>query len=123
MLFNKIKSNPFFIRTVDTGSTEGRAGLYSIKDTFGVDGIFVEGATYRTNPIQLFIEPTLDENQNKSLRDTFNKVLEELRKKTDSEFMTTYKYSTGKKKGYTRKYLGLSQAKKLLETISVKLAQ
>ena len=123
LLFNKIKSNPFFIRTVDTGSTEGRAGLYSIKDTFGVDGIFVEGATYRTNPIQLFIEPTLDENQNKSLRDTFNKVLEELRKKTDSEFMTTYKYSTGKKKGYTRKYLGLSQAKKLLETISVKLAQ
>ncbi|MFN7161708.1 MAG: hypothetical protein ACK4NB_01445 [Fimbriimonadales bacterium] len=35
------------------------------------------------------------------------------RRKTDSEFMTTYKYSESR---YTRKYLGLSQAKALMET-------
>jgi hypothetical protein len=32
---------------------------------------------------------------------------------TDSEFMTTYKYSESM---YTRKYLGLSQTKALIET-------
>ncbi|MCD6418628.1 hypothetical protein J7M00_07585, partial [bacterium] len=32
---------------------------------------------------------------------------------TDSEFMTTYKYSNSE---YTRKYLGLSQIKKLIQT-------
>jgi hypothetical protein len=40
-------------------------------------------------------------------------LLEHLRALTDSEFMTTYKYSAS---AYTRKYLGLSQAKVLIET-------
>ncbi len=115
-LFNKIKSNPLFIRTVDTGSEEGRAGLYNIKKTFEVDGIFVSGATYRTNPIQLFITPTLKNNDSEKLKEQFNQTLENLRDKTDSEFMTTYKYTNGTGK-YIRKYLGLSQAKKLLQTI------
>jgi hypothetical protein len=39
--------------------------------------------------------------------------LEHFRALTDSEFMTTYKYSES---AYTRKYLGLSQAKALIET-------
>ncbi|EQD75640.1 methyltransferase, partial [mine drainage metagenome] len=58
-LFSKIKSNPIFIRTVDTGGVGGKAGLYFIKDIYNVDGIYVSGSTYRTNPIQLFLEPTL----------------------------------------------------------------
>lgn len=33
---------------------------------------------------------------------------------TDSEFMTTYKYSNSE---YTRKYLDLSQVKKLIQTL------
>jgi len=115
-LFNKIKSNPLFIRTVDTGSEEGRIGLYDIKETFGVDGIFVDGATYRTNPIQVFIFPTLKNDDSKRLKEQFNQILENLRDKTDSEFMTTYKYTNGTGK-YIRKYLGLNQTKKLLQTI------
>ena len=45
--------------------------------------------------------------------DYFNIILEDFREKTDSEFMTTYKYSNSE---YTRKYLGLSQVKKLIQT-------
>lgn len=114
-LFSKIKSNPLYIRTVDTGGLEGKAGLYSIKETFNADGIFVSGNTYRTNPIPVFINPTLTQEQSREIQFLFNEVLNSLREKTDSEFMTTYKYS--EKGKYTRKYLGLSQAKDLLETL------
>jgi hypothetical protein len=40
-------------------------------------------------------------------------MLEYFREQTDSEFLTTYKYSESR---YTRKYLGLTQAKALIET-------
>lgn len=50
------------------------------------------------------------------LKEYFNLVLEYFREKTDSEFMTTYKYSNSE---YTRKYLGLSQAKELIETFPI----
>lgn len=91
----------------------GRAGLYKIKDVFGVDGILVTKARYRTHPIQIFIEPQLLPEEQTLLMAYFNLVLEYFREKTDSEFMTTYKYSNSE---YTRKYLGLSQAKKLIQT-------
>lgn len=45
--------------------------------------------------------------------DYFNLILEYFREKTDSEFMTTYKYSSSE---YTRKYLGLLQVKGLIQT-------
>lgn len=112
-LFKKIRSNVLFVRTVDTGSMDGRAGLYKIRDVFGVDGILVSRARYRTHPIQLFIEPPLSLKEQILLRDYFNVVLEYFREETDSEFMTTYKYSNSK---YTRKYLGLSQVRKLIQT-------
>jgi len=118
-LYEKIIKNPLFIRTVDTGSENGKAGLYYIKEAFGTDGIFVDGNTYRTNPIQVFIKPYLSMEQMQQLQLTFNQKLNELRDITDSEFMTTYKYSDSGK--YTRKYLGLLQAKKLLETIDIKI--
>jgi len=112
-LHDKIKSNILFIRTVDTGSMSGRAGLYTIRDVFDVDAIVVTKAKYRTHPIQLFIDPLLSIEDQILLKDYFNLVLEYFREKTDSEFMTTYKYSDSE---YTRKYLGLSQAKKLIQT-------
>ncbi len=112
-LHNKIKSNILFIRTIDTGSLNGRAGLYEIEDVFGVDGILVTKAKYRTHPIQIFIEPRLSVEEQTLLMSYFNLVLEYFREKTDSEFMTTYKYSNSE---YTRKYLGLSQVKKLIQT-------
>jgi hypothetical protein len=66
----------------------------------------------RQEPIQVFIELRLPLEDLRLLRDYFNLLLEHLRALTDSEFMTTYKYSGS---AYTRKYLGLSQAKALIE--------
>jgi hypothetical protein len=118
MMYERIISNPLFIRTLDTGSLNGKAGLYSIYDEYKVDGIFVKGQTYRTHPIQIFIEPKLTKNESYNLMKLFNHILNNLRDKTDSDFMTTYKYTDNPK--YTRKYLGLKQVKEILATISIK---
>jgi type I restriction-modification system DNA methylase subunit len=112
-LYEKIKSNILFVRTLDTGRQEGRAGLYIIKDVYGVDGILVSKEKYRTHPIQLFFSPSIPIDVQLLLKDYFNMVLEYFRTLTDSEFMTTYKYSESE---YTRKYLGLSQVKAIIET-------
>ena len=113
-LYRKIKDNILWIRTIDTGSYNGRAGLYLIQK-LGVDGIITE-KPYRTHPIQIFFEPELTIKQQLTLKDKFNRQLELLREKTDSEFMTTYKYSNSK---YVRKYLGLTQVKKIISTIEI----
>lgn len=112
-LYHKVKSNPLFLRTLDTGTGHGRAGLYLVSEVFEADGIVVTRSTYRTQPIQLFLYPTLSYDELIMLKDYFNLLLEHFRETTDSEFMTTYKYS---KSSYTRKYLGLYQAKALIET-------
>lgn len=112
-LKQRVLANRLFIRTVDTGSLDGRAGLYLIEEAFGVQGILVTKSPYRTHPIHLFIEPALPEQDLLLLRDYVNLLLEHFRAMTDSEFLTTYKYSAS---AYTRKYLGLSQAKALIET-------
>jgi Hypothetical protein TV0720 len=112
-LYERIKSNILFVRTLDTGKQEGRAGLYVVKDVYGVDGILVSKEKYRTHPIQLFFSPSVPVDVQLLLKDYFNMVLEYFRGLTDSEFMTTYKYSGSE---YTRKYLGLSQVKAIIET-------
>jgi len=112
-LYEKIKSNILFVRTLDTGRQEGRAGLYVVKDVYGVDGLLVSKEKYRTHPIQLFFSPSIPVDVQLLLKDYFNMVLEYFRGLTDSEFMTTYKYSDSE---YTRKYLGLSQVKAIIET-------
>jgi len=117
-LYNKLKNNPLFVRTLDTGGWDGRAGIYNVKETFGVDGIVVTKEKYRTHPIQIFITPELSEEDLVLLKNYFNLMLEYFRDITDSEFLTTFKYSNS---DYIRKYLGLSQTKKLLETFPVHL--
>lgn len=112
-LYLRVKANPLFVRTLDTGTADGRAGLYLIPEIFQADGIVVTKSPYRTHPIQVFLEPTLPYEDILLLRDYFNLLLEHFRALTDSEFLTTYKYSES---AYTRKYLGLSQAKALIET-------
>lgn len=112
-LYDKIKSNILFVRTLDTGTNDGRAGLYEIKEVFKVDGILVTKAKYRTHPIQIFIEPSLNIGEQVLIKNYFNLLLEFFRKELDSEFMTTYKYANSE---YTRKYLGLTQVKKLIQT-------
>ncbi len=116
-LAERIRNNTLWIRTVDTGSWDGRAGLYFIKENFDVDGIIVTKNTYRTNPIQIFFQTPISVDEQYLLKDFFNLTLEYLREITDSEFMTTYKYSGA---NYTRKYFGLSQAKKLIETFPIR---
>ncbi len=112
-LKNKVESNILYVRTVDTGSIDGRVGLGIIAEDFNVDGIYVSGNTYRTHPIQLFFEPNLSQHEQFLLKDYFNFILEYFREKLDSEFLTTYKYSNA---DYTRKYLGLTQVRKLIQT-------
>jgi len=113
-LKEKIKSNILYIRTVDTGSYNGRVGLGIIAKDFNVKGIYVSGNTYRTHPIQIFIEPQITQEDQILLKNYFNFILETFRESLDSEFLTTYKYS---KAAYTRKYLGLTQARNLIETL------
>ena len=119
-LEKKLINNILYTRTVDTGSIDGRAGLGIIKEHFGVDGIFVSGNTYRTHPIQIFLEPELTYKDQILLRNYFNTILEHFREKLDSEFLTTYKYS---KADYTRKYLGLTQVRGLIETFPYELKE
>ncbi len=113
LLEKKIKSNILYVRTVDTGSYNGRVGLRMIVEDFKVEGIYVSGNTYRTHPIQIFINPQIILNDQILLKDYFNFILETFRERLDSEFLTTYKYSNA---DYTRKYLGLTQARKLIQT-------
>jgi len=119
-LKKKVVNNILYARTVDTGSIDGRAGLSIIKEHFGADGIFVSGNTYRTHPIQIFLEPELTHKDQILLRNYFNIILEYFRDKLDSEFLTTYKYS---KADYTRKYLGLTQVRGLIETYPYELKE
>ena len=112
-LRNKIKTNILYVRTVDTGSYGGRVGLGIISEDFNVDGILVSGNTYRTHPIQIFFESIVTPNDQYLLRMYFNFILEVFREKLDSDFLTTYKYSDA---DYTRKYLGLTQVRKLIQT-------
>jgi len=115
-LRDKVKSNILYIRTVDTGGIDKRAGLYEIKKDFKVDGIYVSKATYRTSPIQIFLEPQISYQDQILLKDFFNFILEYFREKLDSEFLTTYKYSNSE---YTRKYLGLTQVRSLIEMFPI----
>ncbi|MDW8359221.1 MAG: N-6 DNA methylase [Candidatus Caldarchaeum sp.] len=114
LLHDRIKSNPLFLKTLDTGRVEGRAGLYECREALGVDGIMVsKNYTYRTHPIQIFFDKPLTHDEQMFVKEWFNHVLNRLREELDSDFMTTYREST---KYYTRKYLGLNQARALIET-------
>ncbi len=115
-LKEKIESNILYVRTVDTGSYNGRVGLGFITEDFKVKGIYVSGNTYRTHPIHIFLEPTITQEDQKLLKNYFNFILETFREKLDSEFLTTYKYSDAE---YTRKYLGLTQVRSLIETLPI----
>ena len=113
-LHRKLLSNPLFVRTVDTGSPDGRAGLHDIREEFDADGIVVSGNTYRTNPIQLFIQPDITREQSMKLMHLFNNKLEKMRSESDSSFMTTYRYSSNPH--YIRKYLGLKQVSTIISS-------
>ena len=114
-LKSEILSNILFVRTVDTGAMNGRVGLYEIKKVFNVDGIFTNNP-FRTHPIQIFFYPKLSVENQLYLLKYFNLVLEYFREIDDSEFLTTFKYSDSI---YTRKYLGLTKVKQLIQTFPI----
>jgi len=109
--------NDLYVRTIDTGKAGKRVGLYSIEQDFHALGLLVTGNTYRTNPIQIFIESNVGALDIMLIHYCFNTILEHLRGNTDSEFLTTYKY-TGTAE-YTRKFLGLTQVRKIIEIIPI----
>jgi hypothetical protein len=115
-LYDKIKSNILYVRTLDTELGK-KAGIYVIQEDFQADGI-IASKPYRTHPIQLFFNPPLSIEMQYRFRDYFNSTLEYLREITDSEFMTTYKYPNNSSR-QARKYLGLVQVKNLIETWDV----
>ncbi len=111
----EILLNILFVRTVDTGTSDGKAGLYEIKEIFGVDGIFAS-KPFRTHPIQIFFHPKLSIEDQICLKEYFNLLLEYFREIDDSEFLTTFKYS---ETDYTRKYMGLTRVKQLIQTFPI----
>lgn len=114
----EIRRNILFLRTLDTGRPDGKAGLYEHREVFGTEGIMVSKPyTYRTHPIQIFFKERLSEDELKFIKFWFNSILSLLRQKLGSDFMTTYREAT---RFYTRKYLGLNQARKILETCPLK---
>ncbi|PYB68845.1 methyltransferase [Thermoplasma sp. Kam2015] len=115
-MYSRIMNNPLFVRTIDSGRWDGRAGLYPVRDFFDADGVYVRGQTYRTNPIQIFLRPEIDAKMALKLGKVFNERLEMLRASLDSDFMTTYKYTDSSP--YVRKYLGLKHVRNLINTIS-----
>ncbi len=119
-LAERVRRNDIWVRTVDTGSEHGMAGFYSVRASFGADSIVVgNNRTYRTSPIQAFIDPPLPPADLEFARGWANALLYYMRERLGSDFMTTYKYSNS---SYTRKYLGLKQAKSLLEACPVWLS-
>ena len=115
-LYERIRSNILFVKTIDGVRESEKAGLYVIREVFDADCIVVSKAPYRTHPIQLFFYPQISVEDQLLLKDYFNLILNHLRELTDSEFMTTYKYS---ETSFTRKYLGLTQVKKIIETFPI----
>jgi len=115
-MFDKIKNNKLYVRTVDTGTTSGRIGLYFIEQDFLSDGILVSKTKHRTQPVQIFFNPILTEEEQHMLQQYFNLLIEYFRDKTDSEFLTTYRHSTHQ---YTRKRLCLTQVKELIQTFPI----
>ncbi len=117
-LFNKLTYNVLFLKTIDSGkmNMNDKAGLYLIRDYYGVDGIMVTKSAARTHPIQLFFNPELSIDNQLLLKDYFNLLLNYFRDISDSKFLTNFKQSNY---SYIRKYLGLRQAKKLIQTFPI----
>ena len=116
ILYQKIKNNILYIRPIDSWSWNKRAGLYCIKELdIDIDGILTE-KTHRTHLIHLFFEDSIDILKQLKIKENFNTHLEALRKKFDSCFLTTFKYS---KCEYTRKILWLKQVKQILSILDI----
>jgi len=116
-LYNKIKKNHLYIRTIDTGKNNGRIWLYDIRKDYNADCIVItNGKTYRTYPIQVFLKSEKPFHM-EELKKYFNLTLESFREKYDSDFLTTFMYSENAE--YVRKFIGLTYTRKLIQTFKI----
>ena len=111
--FNKIKNNILYARIVDAGSKDKRIGLYDIRKFYkNCDGIASLTKFHRVAPIEVFIAPQISIEKQEKLIKEFNTRLDELREKTDSDFLLTFQVPFGN--GYIKKYMPIKFLSKLL---------
>jgi len=116
-LYQRIKRNPLYLRTLDTGKPDRKAGFYDVKEEYNADGLLVSlPHTYRTHPIQIFFDDDLSETDVRFVQLWSNCILNLLREEFDNDFLTTYRESSNY---YTRKYFGLNQARKIISTCPI----
>jgi len=114
-LYRKIKENFLYIRTIDTGKKDWRIWLYDIREDFWTDCIVITNwKTYRTYPIQIFLENNIELYK---LKHYFNNTLEYFREKYDSDFLTTFMYSNSSE--YIRKFIWLTYTKMLIQSFKL----
>ena len=111
--FNKIKNNILYARIVDAGSKDKRIGLYDIRKFYkNCDGVASLTKFHRVAPIEVFISPQISIENQEKLIDEFNNRLDDLRNKTDSDFLLTFQVPFGN--GYIKKYMPIKSFSNLM---------
>lgn len=108
----KLTNNFLILRTVDTGSSNGEIGLYTIKELWNSEA---EGLITKISSrvyTQLFLNLNYEEQI--KLKKLFNLKLKELRNKYNSIFLTNFKNSIN---GKQRKRIGFTEAFSLISYI------
>lgn len=109
-LAEALRSSPLYLRTLDSGRWEGRAGIRPASE-LGGEAVVFSGKPHRTHPIALLFQG-LDQEGSLLAAQAFNLLLEHFRDRCQSLFLADYKGSRSAR--YPRKYLGLETAKALL---------
>ncbi|MBI5700029.1 SAM-dependent DNA methyltransferase [Candidatus Saganbacteria bacterium] len=112
----KIRKNHLIIRTLDTGSNNGRIGIYEHSKIYGTAGLTTSKGCFRTTPIQILFYRELSYTDQIFIMKWCNYWLEYFRGKLNSIFLTTYRHTS---KNYTRKIIGLKKVKELIFTCPV----
>lgn len=116
-LAEALRRSPLYLRTLDSGTWEGRAGIRPVSE-LGGEGVFHSGRPHRTHPIAVRFQG-LDREGALLAAQAFDVILEHFRASCRSLFLSDYKGSRAA--FYPRKYLGLQTAKALLDTLPQRL--
>ena len=96
---NRITKNILFLRSTDTGTKEGKLGLYELKELFPKSFYKKEPITLLTKKtsrlcVPIFFKDELTKEEQKKIKENVNKKLEKLRNKYNSIFLTNFKNTT-----------------------------
>lgn len=114
--FKKLSENCLILRTTDTGSKDGKLGLYTISELWGEDKTDCLGLITKISSrvyTQIFFDGMSIEEQMK-LKDDFNQEINLLRGKYNSIFLTNYKNSSNEGQ---RKRISFAQVYNLINYI------